>query len=1018
MRGMEASSTLLLLLSSFLQISLCGIITQLNPETIREENIMDVVVEHKRYNVTVVLHSDTEPVFRENVHVEHCKGLREELEDKINELHDQSRVNSVLAIRIAELQSALRQRNQDSTFQVSVLQQKLQEAIKKLDTKMANIHNKGVTTIEVHNFAVFLQQWVINQTTGQITLLQNEQEQMISKLDEEADNANKLILQILALKTRLAQIQSETSPEKTDLLQELKTKFEQLKTKCSELELNHTLYLQIVDLQSRIWDFETKTPDEVISRMLSDTLNQLEDKMHQLNGDRDDDTNLVLKIYFLQSIVRELQRQSVNPSKPGEDAGLEKKLTDKKKELEEALMQLKRRDGRNSEMLVKIVGLQKMLSDLHLESQNSNATAHIAGLQKQLNVMSERNLQLQTKYNELLRELQQKGDLLTKSYSKNAELVSRVTELETQLESASHEKSAQITMLQNKLEDSIANLNEKANDNSKLILQILTLQTEVREMQQGSSSQIADLQFQLQEKTRKLRQTSEKLEINMDLNSKLVLQILELQGIIWDLERGVSNTTGPSQIADLLRLLESKISQLENTTTDESKTVLKIFTLQSVIRELRREASNVTVPDQVIEVQMRLEQKTKDLEGALVQLNAKKDENSQLLAKIVQLQDKVSEVKASNQTASILISGMRKKLRDVDEKYARLQKSYSDLQKQFRTKEEAYEQLKTTHAELLKKLNGGTEINSKLQRQLDDKDEEYSILKIKYDELRKQLKEKNENCSRLQSEYNELKDHLDARKVEELRLQENYFDLKKQLTEKETEYSRLKSKYEDLQNQLSEKTSDFNKLQNTVSDMRKELNEENDFKIKTDDFSMDPSTAHPKIILSSNNRVVVVGSVRQKIPDSAQRFDVIMAVLGKQGFASGRHYWEIHVGQRSCYGVGVALGSAQRQGSVSLNPNNGYWGIIKNRRDQVFAMATPRVPLNLRTLPHSVGVLLDYKKGQLSFYNSDTRSHIYTFTGNAFNGKLFPFILSCEDGAEDDGPIILSPAPEDVSWLE
>nr|XP_023688344.1 restin homolog [Paramormyrops kingsleyae] len=832
MRGMETSSALLLLLSSLLQIALCGIITQLNPET-SWENTMDVVVERKRYNVTVVLHSGTEPVFSENVHVDHCKELREELEDKINEVHDQSRVNSLLAIRIAELQSALRQRNQDATFQVSVLQQQLQEAIKKLDTKMANIHKKGVTIIEVHNFAVFLQQWVINQTTVQITLLQNEQEQMISKLDEDADDTSKLILQILALKTRLAQIQSETSPEIPDLLQQLKTKFEQLETKSSELELNHTLYLQIVDLQSKVWDFETKTPDEEISRTLSDTLNQLEDKMHQLNDDSDGDTNLVLKIYFLQSIVRELQRQSLNQSEPGEDAGLEKKLTDKKKELEGALMQLRRSDGRNSEMLVKIVGLQKTISDLQLESQNTNATAHIAGLQKQLNVMSERNLQLQTKYNGLLRELQEKGDLLAKSYSKNAQLASRVTELEIQLESTSHQQSSQITMLQNKLEDSIANLNEKDNDNSKLILQILTLQMEVKELQQGSSSQIADLQFQLQEKTRKLRRTSEQLNINMDLNSKLVLQILELQGIIWDLERGVSNTTDASQIPDLLHLLESKINQLENTTTDESKTVLKIFTLQSIIRELRREASNVTVPDHVIEIQMKLEQKTKDLEGVLAQLKSKKDENSQLLAKIVELQDKVSEVKASNQTASILISGMTKKLRDVEEKYGRLQKNYSDLQTQFRAKEEAYEQLKTRHAELLKKLNGATEINSKLQRQLDDKDEEYSILQIKYDELRKQLKQKNENCSRLQSEYNELKDNLEARKVEELRLQDNYLDLRKQLTEKETQYSRLKSKYEDLQNELSEKTADFNKLQKKFNDVQKGLNEENDFKIKT-----------------------------------------------------------------------------------------------------------------------------------------------------------------------------------------
>lgn len=197
-----------------------------------------------------------------------------------------------------------------------------------------------------------------------------------------------------------------------------------------------------------------------------------------------------------------------------------------------------------------------------------------------------------------------------------------------------------------------------------------------------------------------------------------------------------------------------------------------------------------------------------------------------------------------------------------------------------------------------------------------------------------------------------------------------------------------------------------------------EIKKNSIFDLFADDFSLDPSTAHPKLILSSDDRVVVVGSVRQNIPDGAQRFDVVMAVLGREGFASGRRYWEVSVGQRNCYGVGVASGSAQRRGRISFNPRNGYWGIMKNRRDQVFAMATPHVPLNLRTQLHSVGVLLDYEEGQISFYNPNTRSHIYTFSHNAFEGKLFPFILSCEDTAKDDGPIIISPAPEDVSWLE
>ncbi|XP_028270404.1 zinc-binding protein A33-like [Parambassis ranga] len=304
-----------------------------------------------------------------------------------------------------------------------------------------------------------------------------------------------------------------------------------------------------------------------------------------------------------------------------------------------------------------------------------------------------------------------------------------------------------------------------------------------------------------------------------------------------------------------------------------------------------------------------------------------------------------------------------KSLQDKRDKYKQVEDTYNEMSQHVK------KQLLSTETQIRAEFN-------KLHQFL--KEEEESRLAALREEEEQKGKTLSREMKRIQQQMSSLSDSISA--VEE--------ELQKQQVS-------FLSSYKDTQSRARAQSSlsDPQLVSGALIDVAKHLGnlsfrvwEKMKDKVHFSPVILDPNTAHRELYLSDDLTSVRRGDTEQKLPDNPERHTKYGTVLGSEGFSSGKHSWEVEVGDHPAWIVGLVKESADKD-ERSASPKYGCWCLLhRSGKYTNGAGETVTVQKSLQR----IRVQLDYDRGEVSFYNSEDMTHICTHR-DTFTEKLLPY---------------------------
>ncbi|XP_015256082.1 PREDICTED: nuclear factor 7, brain-like [Cyprinodon variegatus] len=333
-----------------------------------------------------------------------------------------------------------------------------------------------------------------------------------------------------------------------------------------------------------------------------------------------------------------------------------------------------------------------------------------------------------------------------------------------------------------------------------------------------------------------------------------------------------------------------------------------------------------------------------------------REERHPMSHKLVPIEQAVSELK--EQLKSDL-----KYLQDKRNKHKELEKTYDDIIQYSKNK------LLSTESQIRAEFN-------KLHQFL--REEEESRLAALREEEEQKGKTISREMKRIQEQISSLSDSISA--VEE--------DLQKDQVSFLSSYkatqsrARAQSSLSDPQlvsGGLIDVAKHLGNLSFRVLEMLKD-------KVHFSPVILDPNTANAYLYLSDDLTSVRYGDKWQQLPDNPERNTETPSVFGSEGFSSGKHSWDVEVGDHPIWNIGLVKESANRKGERYASPKYGIWCLW--HRDGKYSASGKNLSVNKSV--QRIRVQLDYDSGEVSFYDREDMSHMYTYR-DTFTEKLLPY---------------------------
>ncbi|MGH0162647.1 UNVERIFIED_CONTAM: hypothetical protein FKN15_045785 [Acipenser sinensis] len=167
------------------------------------------------------------------------------------------------------------------------------------------------------------------------------------------------------------------------------------------------------------------------------------------------------------------------------------------------------------------------------------------------------------------------------------------------------------------------------------------------------------------------------------------------------------------------------------------------------------------------------------------------------------------------------------------------------------------------------------------------------------------------------------------------------------------------------------------------------------FQSYTSEVVLDPETAHPKLVISPDGISATFSDEWQELPDSPVRFDTTLNVISTEGFSEGRHYWEVDVGGKTYWELGVTYPSISRKGREEdcwLGRSGASWCVEYFNGEYTAWHDGQSYPLPINKVFKRIGVYVSYPAGVISFHGADSMMQLFTFCAGTFTDILHPAV--------------------------